>query len=103
MAKDPEKHSEYDDHQHREEELDEEFEDELDEDEEYEDEDDEEDEEEEATDPEHPACPRCGWHNTRPSHIHTMVDKILRTFSIRAFRCRSCGNRFRVIHRAGKS
>ena len=52
---------------------------------------------EELTDPERPICPRCGWHNTRLSHTRSMVDSVLRVFSLRAFRCRSCGNRFRAI------
>jgi len=50
---------------------------------------------------EHPTCPRCGWHNTRPSHTKSILDTMLRTFSVRPYRCRSCGNRFRVIRRAG--
>jgi tRNA(Ile2) C34 agmatinyltransferase TiaS len=54
---------------------------------------------EELTDPERPICPRCGWHNTRLSHTRSMVDSVLRAFSLRAFRCRSCGNRFRAIRR----
>ncbi len=51
------------------------------------------------TDPERPICPRCGWRNTRLSHTRSMVDTVLRAFSLRAFRCRSCGNRFRAIRR----
>jgi tRNA(Ile2) C34 agmatinyltransferase TiaS len=51
------------------------------------------------TDLERPICPRCGWHNTRLSHTRSMVDSVLRAFWLRAFRCRSCGNRFRVIRR----
>jgi hypothetical protein len=47
-----------------------------------------------------PTCPRCGWHNTRPSHSKNLLDTMLRTFSFRPYRCRSCGNRFRVIRRA---
>jgi transposase-like protein len=53
-----------------------------------------------VADPELPNCPRCGWHNTRLSHTRSMLDSILRMFALRAFRCRSCGNRFRVIRRA---
>jgi DNA-directed RNA polymerase subunit M/transcription elongation factor TFIIS len=52
-----------------------------------------------VTDPDRPSCPRCGWHNTRLSHTRSMLDTILRKFALRAFRCRSCGNRFRVIRR----
>jgi hypothetical protein len=58
---------------------------------------------EEATDPERPTCPRCGWHNTRLSHTKSLFDPLLRPFSVRAFRCRSCGNRFRAIHRVPKT
>jgi hypothetical protein len=46
-----------------------------------------------------PACPRCGWSNTRPSHTRTVMDPVLELISLRAFRCRSCGNRFRVFRR----
>jgi hypothetical protein len=49
-----------------------------------------------------PTCPNCGWHNTRPSHTKTILDTVLQTFSFRPYRCRSCGNRFRVIRRAGR-
>ena len=51
---------------------------------------------EEATSPERPTCPHCGWHNTRLSHTRNALDSILRVLSLRAFRCRTCGNRFRV-------
>jgi hypothetical protein len=60
-----------------------------------------EDEVEEGTGP-GPKCPRCGWHNTRLSHTRGMLDSILRRFSLRAFRCRSCRNRFRAIRRTPK-
>ena len=56
-----------------------------------------------AAEPERPTCPRCGWHNTRLSHTKDMFDGILRTFSLRAFRCRSCGNRFRRFRRVPKA
>ena len=54
---------------------------------------------EKVTDPDRPRCPHCGWHNTRLSYTRTALDKILRAFSLRAFRCRTCGNRFRVVRR----
>jgi hypothetical protein len=57
---------------------------------------------EEISDPDRPPCPRCGWHNTRLSHTKSMLDSILRSFSLRAFRCRSCGNRFRASWRPPK-
>ena len=50
-----------------------------------------------------PVCPRCGWKNTRRSNPKGMIDLLLRTFSLRAFRCRSCGNRFHVMRRSSKS
>jgi hypothetical protein len=49
--------------------------------------------------PAHPVCPRCGWSNTRISHTRTMVDMMLQIVSVKAFRCRSCGNRFRTFRR----
>ena len=50
-----------------------------------------------------PTCPRCGWRNTRRSHSKGLLDLFLRTFSMRAFRCRTCGNRFRVMRKSSKS
>ena len=85
MAKDPGQQSKYGDQDEREDEIEE-----------------EEDEVEAVTDPEHPTCPRCGWHSTRPSYTSNALDSILRTVSLRAFRCRSCGNRFRVFQRSPK-
>jgi len=49
---------------------------------------------------EQPACPRCGWHDTRLSHTSGALDPILRLFRLRAYRCRSCGNRFRAFRRS---
>jgi len=54
-------------------------------------------------DPDRPTCPKCGWHNTRLSHTKTIVDTVFKAFSLRAFRCRSCGNRFRALRRARKT
>ena len=92
MAKDPEEQSEYEDQDEREDEFDEE----------EEDEEEEEAVEAEIRDPNRPTCPRCGWHNTRLSHTRTLLDSVLRTFSLRAFRCRSCGNRFHTVRRVPK-
>ena len=50
-----------------------------------------------------PLCPRCGWHNTRPSHTWNMFDSVVRVFGLRPFRCRSCGNRFRTLRRVRKA
>jgi DNA-directed RNA polymerase subunit M/transcription elongation factor TFIIS len=80
MAKDPEPQSEYADQDEREDET-------------------EEEEVEAVTDPDRPTCPQCGWHNTRLSHTRSVLDSILRRFSLCAFRCRSCGNRFRAVRR----
>ena len=84
MAKDPEKRSEYADQNGRNAET-----------------------REEAVDddagPERPKCPECGWHNTRLSHTRGMLDSVLRGLSLRAFRCRSCGNRFRAFRRSPKA
>jgi hypothetical protein len=66
----------------------------------------ESDEEEEVDDEasfEQPFCPRCGWHNTRPSHTLNAVDVLVRVLGMRPYRCRSCGNRFRVMRRVRKS
>ncbi|MCX6627553.1 MAG: hypothetical protein NTW28_07990 [Candidatus Solibacter sp.] len=84
MAKDPEKKSAYEVQDKREDEF-------------------EEHEVEEVTGSERPTCPRCGWHNTRLSHTRSMLDTVLRGFSLRAFRCRSCGNRFRAFRRVPKA
>jgi hypothetical protein len=51
---------------------------------------------------EQPFCPRCGWHNTRPSHTSNLIDMAVRAFGFRPFRCRSCGNRFRSMRRVRK-
>jgi hypothetical protein len=48
---------------------------------------------------EQPFCPRCGWHNTRPSHTSNILDMMVRVFGLRPYRCRSCGNRFRSLRR----
>jgi hypothetical protein len=52
---------------------------------------------------EQPFCPRCGWHNTRPSHSSNIFDMVVRMFGVRPYRCRSCGNRFRVMRRVRKA
>jgi hypothetical protein len=64
-----------------------------------------EDDEEDIEEPsfEQPFCPRCGWHNTRPSHTANILDLVVRVFGLRPFRCRSCGNRFRAIRRVQKT
>jgi hypothetical protein len=52
---------------------------------------------------EQPFCPRCGWHNTRPSYSSNLIDMLVRVFGLRPYRCRSCGNRFRCIPRVGRA
>ena len=47
-----------------------------------------------------PACPKCGWHNTRLSMTTSLVDTFLRAFSLAAYRCRACGKRFHVFRRS---
>jgi len=56
---------------------------------------------EEAVTPEKPACPKCGWHNVRPSAKRGAFDILLATMSFHAFRCRSCGHRFHTFRRTG--
>jgi hypothetical protein len=62
---------------------------------------DEAEDEEDEPEPEfeQPFCPRCGWHNTRPSHTSNLLDMMVRMFGFRPYRCRSCGNRFRSLRR----
>jgi hypothetical protein len=50
-----------------------------------------------------PMCPGCGWRNTRRSHSRGFLDSVLRAFAMRAFRCRTCGIRFRVVRRDSKA
>jgi hypothetical protein len=50
---------------------------------------------EEAPVEEKPSCPGCGWSNIRPSIQHSTLDLVLEAMGLRAFRCRSCGKRFR--------
>ena len=57
---------------------------------------------EETIDPDRPLCPRCGWHNTRLSHTKGFMDPLFKALSVRAFRCRSCGNRFHTRRRPAK-
>jgi DNA-directed RNA polymerase subunit RPC12/RpoP len=48
---------------------------------------------------EQPSCPRCGWHNTRLSHTSNVLDMMAGLLGMRAYRCRSCGKRFRARRR----
>ena len=50
--------------------------------------------------PGNPACPKCGWHDVRPSIQKGLLDLLLATLSFRAFRCRTCNHRFHSFRRA---
>jgi predicted Zn-ribbon and HTH transcriptional regulator len=51
-----------------------------------------------------PQCPKCGWHDVRPSMMRTALDRALSTFSLAPFRCRTCRHRFyRFFKRASAS
>ena len=39
-------------------------------------------------------CPNCGSPNIRRSHSDGMMDRIMRMFGRRAYRCRDCRERF---------
>jgi transposase-like protein len=47
-----------------------------------------------------PRCPQCGWRDVRLSYTRNTLDLILGMFSVRRFKCRSCGWYFRRWHRA---
>jgi hypothetical protein len=50
-----------------------------------------------------PACPKCGWHNSRLSLTKSLVDRFFRTFSLKAYRCRTCGKRFHAFRRSASN
>jgi len=39
-------------------------------------------------------CPKCGCYDIRPSHTVHILDAVVRCFSVLAFRCRWCRQRF---------
>ena len=41
-----------------------------------------------------PLCPECEWQDVRLSYRAESRDFVLGTFSIKSWRCRSCGSRF---------
>jgi hypothetical protein len=41
-----------------------------------------------------PFCPKCGSTDIRISHTHNTLDFLLKSFSLRPHRCRSCRKRF---------
>jgi len=52
------------------------------------------DEEEQPAEPRKPFCPKCGSTDIRGSQSHRMLDFLLKSFSRRPYRCRSCRKRF---------
>jgi predicted RNA-binding Zn-ribbon protein involved in translation (DUF1610 family) len=40
------------------------------------------------------ACPRCGQHVIRRSHTRGMLERLLKAFRIRPYRCETCYHRF---------
>jgi hypothetical protein len=48
-------------------------------------------------------CPHCGSPNIRRSHSDGFVDKLLRLFGRRAYRCRDCRDRFHASRRLMRS
>ena len=49
---------------------------------------------EERAKPHKPFCPKCGSTDIRVSQSHKTLDDLLRSFSLKPFRCRSCRKRF---------
>jgi hypothetical protein len=41
-----------------------------------------------------PFCPNCGSTDIRGSQTHHMLDFLLKSFSLKPYRCRSCRKRF---------
>ena len=41
-----------------------------------------------------PFCPKCGSTDIRMSQTHRTLDFLLKSFSLRPYRCRSCRKRF---------
>ena len=41
-----------------------------------------------------PFCPKCGSTDIRGSQTHRMLDFLLKSFSLKPHRCRSCRKRF---------
>jgi hypothetical protein len=52
------------------------------------------DEEERGSEPHKPFCPKCGSTDIRESQSHRTMDFLLKSFSLRPHRCRSCRKRF---------
>ena len=44
--------------------------------------------------PHKPFCPKCGSTDIRGSQSHRTMDFLLKSFSLRPYRCRSCRKRF---------
>ena len=54
----------------------------------------EEDDLEQVEDSHKPFCPKCGSTDIRASQTHRTLDHLLKGFSLRPWRCRSCRKRF---------
>jgi len=54
----------------------------------------EREDEEQAAESHKPFCPKCGSTDIRASQTHRTLDNLLRSFSLRPHRCRSCRKRF---------
>ena len=52
------------------------------------------DEDDQPPEPQKPFCPSCGSTDIRGSQTHRMLDFLLKSFSLRPHRCRSCRKRF---------
>ncbi len=51
-----------------------------------------------------PVCPKCGWRDVRLSATRGLIDTLLSTLSLAAWRCRTCNARFyRLRRRAEKA
>ena len=49
-----------------------------------------------------PFCPKCGSTDIRMSQTHRTLDFLLKSFSLRPHRCRSCRKRFYLRKPAGE-
>lgn len=54
----------------------------------------EEQDDEQLEDSHKPFCPKCGSTDIRMSQTHRTLDFLLKSFSLRPHRCRSCRKRF---------
>ena len=52
------------------------------------------DEDEQPVESHKPFCPKCGSTDIRGSQTHRAIDFLLKSFSLKPYRCRSCRKRF---------